>query len=188
MKTKAFQLALAFFLTMALIPLAGCDRDGRKAVETGRDAQGRPTVHVDGDEVQREVDQAGEQIQKGADRVGAQMEKGAQQVGEQVQEGAQQVGAALERGAKQVEDRVGPVVEAALDDASITARVKAKLVADPEVAALHIDVDTLDGRVTLNGKVSSADERAEAEKLARHTAGVRQVINLIQIAGQAPPG
>jgi hyperosmotically inducible periplasmic protein len=187
MKTKAFHLALAFLLALALIPLAGCDRDGRKAVETGHDAQGRPTVHINGDEVQREAEHAGEQIDKGAQKVQEKVQEGAEKVGEQLQEGAQEAGAAIERGAKRVEERVGPVVQDVLDDASITARVKAKLVADPEVNSLHIDVDTLDGRVTLNGKVSSADQRAEAEKLARHTDGVRQVINLIQVAGQAPP-
>lgn len=41
--------------------------------------------------------------------------------------------------------------------------------------------------MALNGKVSSADQRAEAEKLARHTEGVKSVVNLIQVAGETPP-
>jgi osmotically-inducible protein OsmY len=40
--------------------------------------------------------------------------------------------------------------------------------------------------VTLNGKVASADQKAEAEKLASRTEGVKGVTNLIQVAGQAP--
>jgi hyperosmotically inducible protein len=79
------------------------------------------------------------------------------------------------------------VAREVLGDAAVTAKVKANLVADPEVAALHIDVDTIDGRVTLSGKVSTQSEKAEAEKLAARTEGVKQVDNRIQIVGQAPP-
>lgn len=170
MKTKTIHLVLG--LSLAVLPLAGCDRDNVESVEASRDAEGKVQVHVDGSEVQRELDQAGEQIQAGAQRV---------------QEGAEQVGAALERGVEQAEAKVGPVVEDLLDDASITARVKARLIADPEVKSFQIDVDSLDGRVTLNGRVASAEQRDEAEKLAARTEGVREVINLIQVAGQAPP-
>jgi hyperosmotically inducible protein len=166
-KTRTFLLVLTIALA-AIAGMAGCDHDGREAVETGRDAQGRATIHVDGKEVQRELDQAGKHVERGA---------------EQVQAGAERVGAALERGADKVQREVGPVVEEALDDATITAKVKANLIADPEVRALDIDVDTVDGRVTLQGKVASENLRAEAEKLARITPGVRQVLNLIEVGG-----
>jgi hypothetical protein len=105
MKMRTF-LVLAVALA-AIAGMAGCDRDGREAVETGRDAEGRATVHVDGDEVKREIDEAGEHVERGA---------------EQVKEGAKEVGAALERGAERVQREVGPVVEEALDDATISAR------------------------------------------------------------------
>jgi len=156
---------IALLAVLALVPLAGCDQD---SVEAERDAEGKARIHIDGDEVERELEQAGEQLERGAD---------------QVQRGAEQVGAALERGAERIEAEVGPV----LDDASITAKIKAKLIADPEVNSFHIDVDTVDGRVALNGKVASAELREEAEDLARGTTGVRQVVNLIQVAGQPPP-
>lgn len=167
MKTKTFLLVLTVALA-AIAGMAGCDHDSRESVETGRDAQGRATIHVDGDEVQRELDQAGESVERGA---------------EQVQAGVERAGAALERGAEKVQREVGPVVEEALDDATITAKVKANLIADPEVRAVDIDVDTVDGRVTLQGKVANESLRAEAEKLARITPGVRQVLNLIEVGG-----
>lgn len=173
MKTKA-HLALALGLAL-LVPLAGCQPDGRKAVEAERDAQGNTSIHIDGDEVEREIDQANQKLEQ----VGEQLDRGA----EQIQAGAEQVGEALGREAERLEARVGPI----LDDTAITARVKAKLIADPEINPFHIDVDTVDGRVALNGKVSSQEQRAEAEDLARGTEGVRQVVNLIQVAGQAPP-
>lgn len=175
MKMKA-HLAMAFWL--ALIPLTGCQPDGREAVETERDAEGNASIHIDGDEVQREVDQAGDKLEQVGEQVGEQLDRGA----EEVQEGAEQVGAVIGREAERLEEQVGPI----LDDAAITARIKAKLVADPEVKAFQIDVDTVDGRVALNGKVSRREQREEAEDLARGTDGVRAVVNLIQVAGEAP--
>ncbi|SMC23070.1 BON domain-containing protein [Desulfacinum hydrothermale DSM 13146] len=68
-----------------------------------------------------------------------------------------------------------------LDDATITAKVKAKLLDDPLVSGLAIDVDTFQGEVTLTGVVHSPKARIRAEDLARKTRGVRSVRNLIRI-------
>ena len=62
-----------------------------------------------------------------------------------------------------------------LDDASITMRVKTKLLEDSDVGGLKIDVDTLDGVVTLTGTVRSQDEKEKALQLAKATNGVRDV-------------
>lgn len=68
-----------------------------------------------------------------------------------------------------------------IDDAGITARVKAKLAADGDINPFNIDVDTVDGIVTLNGKVAKAEAKSKAGELARDTDGVRRVNNLIQV-------
>lgn len=68
-----------------------------------------------------------------------------------------------------------------IDDAGITTQVKARLVADPDVAAMNIDVDTNEGVVTLSGRVENADQSREAQKLAAQTDGVRRVINNLKI-------
>jgi hyperosmotically inducible protein len=68
-----------------------------------------------------------------------------------------------------------------VDDVAITAAVKTKLAADPEVNPFEIDVDTTDGVVRLSGTVDEAGDRAEAERLARDTGGVRRVINAIKV-------
>ncbi len=70
-----------------------------------------------------------------------------------------------------------------IDDAAITAKIKSKLAADPQINPFNIDVDTREGIVTLSGEVKHAVARSEAEKLARDTAGVRRVINNITVAG-----
>lgn len=62
-------------------------------------------------------------------------------------------------------------------DASITSAVKTKLLGDPKVAGLKIDVDTKDNVVTLTGTVKTAAEKAEAIRLAKNTTGVKSVVD-----------
>lgn len=78
-----------------------------------------------------------------------------------------------------------PAFAAQPHDAWITTRVKMALLSDDTVAGLDIDVDTIDGRVTLHGKVDSAVEKAEAESLARQVDGVQQVRNLLAVVPPA---
>jgi osmotically-inducible protein OsmY len=69
-----------------------------------------------------------------------------------------------------------------LDDAAIVAEIKARMVADTDVAALNIDVDSLDGVVTLTGEVDDNEARLEAERIARTTPGVVRVISRIRVS------
>jgi hyperosmotically inducible protein len=50
-----------------------------------------------------------------------------------------------------------------------------------DVSATAVRVDTTDGKVTLYGTVSSADEKARAERAARSVTGVREVRDLLQV-------
>lgn len=69
----------------------------------------------------------------------------------------------------------GRTVGVALDDAGITLRVKERLLDDPVVKGLAIDVDTRAGVVYLTGSVSTEHEKEQAIKLARETEGVKDV-------------
>lgn len=66
-------------------------------------------------------------------------------------------------------------------DAGITAAVKSRLLADPDVAGLRIDVDTKAKVVTLTGNVKSAAQITEAEKIAKETPGVLRVVNNLKV-------
>jgi len=70
-------------------------------------------------------------------------------------------------------------------DPNITAQVKAKLLAHPDVAGLRIDVDTRDQVVTLTGTVRSQAEESRALQLAREVEGVMRVTD--QLTVQARP-
>ena len=81
-------------------------------------------------------------------------------------------------------DRAGDAAAgagAALTDGGITAAVKTRLLADPDVAGLKIDVDTRDKVVTLTGTVASAAQKTEAGNIARDTTGVARVVNNLKV-------
>lgn len=69
-----------------------------------------------------------------------------------------------------------------IDDAWIVTKIKAKLTADPEINPFNIDVDAVQGVVTLSGTVEKGIARDEAEKLALDTKGVREVHNEIKVS------
>lgn len=68
-----------------------------------------------------------------------------------------------------------------IDDATLTARVKAKFAANEVVSAMAIQVETFKGVVQLSGFAKSAGERAMAEQLARNTSGILDVRNDILV-------
>jgi osmotically-inducible protein OsmY len=70
---------------------------------------------------------------------------------------------------------------AAPPDAWITAKTKMALLTTEGVSGTGINVDTVDGTVTLHGKVGSAAEKTKAETEAKKIDGVRQVRNLLQV-------
>jgi len=157
-----------------MVPLAGCNRENN-AVHAERDAQGNTQVTVDGQKVDQNVDRANQNLKN---------------AGEQIKEGADQAGAAIQRGADkvqtQLETKVVPAAKEALNDAGITAKVKGRLAQDPAINALFVDVDTNGGRVTLSGKVALPEQKVQAEKVARGTEGVRDVVNQLQVTGTTP--
>ena len=75
----------------------------------------------------------------------------------------------------------GKSVGTNVDDATITASVKAKLVADKPANLTRVDVDTNNATVYLNGVVESAEQKARAEQLAWQAKGVKSVVNNLQV-------
>ncbi len=75
---------------------------------------------------------------------------------------------------------VGPVAQY-VDDATITAGVKAAIVREPTLKVFEIDVETVQGVVQLSGFVSSADSVAAAASVARTVKGVKSVKNDLRL-------
>jgi hypothetical protein len=72
-----------------------------------------------------------------------------------------------------------------IDDATITAQVKTRLVAAEAANLTRVDVDTHNGTVYLNGVVETPVQKARAESIARSEEGVRRVVNNLQVASRS---
>ena len=68
-----------------------------------------------------------------------------------------------------------------IDDASITAQVKASLLSHRSTSALKTKVETTDGVVTLSGIAKNAAEKSLVTKLATDVNGVSSVVNNMTI-------
>ena len=82
-------------------------------------------------------------------------------------------GCAMERGPQ----RVGSFV----DDATITSRIRADIAADKNVDAVAIQVETIDGTVTLSGVARTQLEKTTAESIAMKANGAKQIRNEIAV-------
>jgi osmotically-inducible protein OsmY len=63
------------------------------------------------------------------------------------------------------------------DDSTITAKVKAAILGDPNLKVLQINVETFKGVVQLSGFVNSPQAVSRAVEVARGVSGVRSVKN-----------
>jgi len=68
-----------------------------------------------------------------------------------------------------------------IDDLTITASVKARLVADKLSNLTRIDVDTVNAVVSLTGLVESEFEKRRAEDIASLVDGVARIVNDLQV-------
>ena len=68
-----------------------------------------------------------------------------------------------------------------LEDAWVHTKVVAKLIGDSQTPERKINVDVVDGAVTLRGEVDTAEGKAEAERLAKETDGVKSVKNELKV-------
>jgi osmotically-inducible protein OsmY len=66
-------------------------------------------------------------------------------------------------------------------DAWVTTKVKIALLTSDGVSGTAVNVDTIDGHVTLHGSVGTVVEKARAEQVARQVDGVSEVRNLLQV-------
>ncbi len=71
--------------------------------------------------------------------------------------------------------------ETRVDDAVLTARIKTEMTADGRVSPTRVNVDTLNGVVTLKGQVPTQQEKDAAAQVAGKIEGVKRVENQITV-------
>ena len=94
-------------------------------------------------------------------------DRSAERVGEKIDRTTSQVAAKTEAAADKATAKMG--------DAAITGSVKTALIAEPNLKALQIDVDTVNGVVTLTGQVDNSDQKSRAIQVAQGVSGVASV-------------
>jgi osmotically-inducible protein OsmY len=77
--------------------------------------------------------------------------------------------------------KAGEVVSDVAADVRLTGAIKTKLIAEPSLSALKINVDTTAGVVTLSGTVATTNQIARAVNIALETEGVRKVVSSLQV-------
>jgi len=68
-----------------------------------------------------------------------------------------------------------------IDDSIITTKVKAALLADPDVKGTDINVETKKGEVMLSGFVGNQQQIDQAMKIAKAVEGVKKVDNKMTV-------
>jgi hyperosmotically inducible periplasmic protein len=74
-----------------------------------------------------------------------------------------------------------PAIAADTPDTWITMKTKIALMTTENVIPADLNVDTVNGVVTIHGKVATDAEKAKAEQVATKIDGVKSVKNLLQI-------
>lgn len=97
--------------------------------------------------------------------------------GKDVREDLTRTGRVVRRRAREA----GAAIADATVDTRITATIKAKLIADRELSAWNISVNTTGGHVTLAGTVASHDLIGRAMLLALESDGVSEVTSTLQV-------
>jgi osmotically-inducible protein OsmY len=86
------------------------------------------------------------------------------------------------REARQKAEQRGDRIGSSLDDAWIHMKITTKLIGDRDTSARQINIDVNNNRVALRGTVDTAEEKAEAERIAKETEGVSSVNNQLKVA------
>jgi len=149
-------LATCLLGAAATLVLAGCDKgDNRTAGE--------------------KLDAAVAKTESAVDEAKVKTEQMAAEAREKIE--SSDAGARVAQAAKDA----GNAVAKAADDASITAAVTAGLAKDPELSAVHINVDTNAGKVTLRGPAPTTGAKERAEQIAKDVKGVSSVDNQLEV-------
>jgi hyperosmotically inducible protein len=108
----------------------------------------------------------------------------AQSTGQAIDRAADTAGQKIDRAGKEVATATKDVAAKTanvVDDAALTAKVKAALFAEPGLKTLQIDVETHDAVVTLAGSVDSDVLHKRAVEIAGAMSGVSQVVDKLVV-------
>lgn len=167
--------------TIGLVVLAmatpGCDdtaKGVKKDAEENAEAA-KPYVDAAAEKTKEALQDAAEAAKPAAEKAGEELKElgskaveGAKDLGDKAEDAADRAEDKTERGADKAEDKAGDAGDT-VSAAAQTTMVKAALMADKDVDASRIDVDTeaATKTVMLKGTVPTAAQKTTAERIAR---------------------
>jgi len=104
----------------------------------------------------------------------------AENAGKKIDLAVEKAGEKLDKASEKLSEQAAHV-DKALEDASITAKVKAEIIADPNLKSLEIHVSTIGGVVTLSGLVDSKENSDKAKQIAAAVPDVKEVDNRLSV-------
>ena len=110
-----------------------------------------------------------------AETAGRQIDKAIDRTADKIDELAGSASAELKKEVAQASE--------AITDTTVTAKVKAALLSEPQLKMLQIEVETLGGVVILTGSADTRQNSERAEQVASTITGVKSVDNRIQVQG-----
>jgi hyperosmotically inducible protein len=99
------------------------------------------------------------------------------EAGTAVKREAKEAGAEVKQSLAKVGETTGQVLE----DAAVTAKVKAALIAEKDIKSRDITVETFQGKVVLKGAVPDRTQADRVAKLAASVEGVKAVENRLAV-------
>lgn len=118
----------------------------------------------------------GRSVGQKVDQAIASANDAASQVKQTARRGLEQAAQATKETSREVANKA--------DDAAITAAVKAGIAKDDQLSALHVDVDTENGHVSLSGTAPSQAAKQRAQAIAMAEKGVTGVDNRLTVANE----
>jgi len=131
--------------------------------------QGKSAVHATGEQIESATKSARDTVQEKLRVLDLRPE--------QVKEDLARTGQVVRRRTREA----GQAIADATADARVTTAIKGKLVANKDLSALSISVNTTGGVVTLSGTVSTPEDISKAMLLAMETDGVKEVVSTLQV-------
>jgi hyperosmotically inducible protein len=104
----------------------------------------------------------------------------AESLGRKIDQAQENASEKMDRATAQVKEQAANAGDK-IDDATITAKVKTALIGETGMNALHINVDTANGVVTLSGTVDSPSSVERATQVAMAVQGVKLVDNRLTV-------
>ena len=138
-------------MTVAAILLAACNQKTEPVADTKKSSSFSSQVESVAKKVEKSADTAMDKTQSAMNTAGDKIETAANKTG------------------------------VAISDTAITTAVKSKFIADADLKAIDINVETVNGAVMLKGNVDTERNRDRATTVAKEVDGVKSVSNALAI-------